>query len=96
MMVDGSTVRAWSAVRLPFEPRGDLLDYRAALRLALRRLPRSAATNQGLIATYAAPTREYVDVETLPSTTWEQAATATSLRTASSVAGLTVLTAVIT
>jgi len=56
-----ATIKAWSEVRLAFEPRAEMVAYRAALREALRRLEPIAGT--GLRATYSAPSDEFVDVE---------------------------------
>lgn len=48
-------------MRLPFEPRGELREYRDALRAALRTL--APAPGQVLVATYLSPNREFVDAE---------------------------------
>jgi hypothetical protein len=62
-LVDSSPSRvdAWSSRRLPFEPSGWLLDYRAHLGIALRHL--QPVRGSGLSATYAAPDEGFVDVE---------------------------------
>ena len=54
-------VSAWSTTRLPFEPRGDLKVFRDELRSAIRQL--RAADDEGLVATYSSPVREFCDVE---------------------------------
>lgn len=58
---DDRSVTAWSLTRLTFEPRGDMLEFRAALRAALKKL--DAVPGEGLVATYCAPNNEFVDVE---------------------------------
>jgi hypothetical protein len=54
------TVEFWSDVRLPFEPRGDMLDARNALRNALRSLDRKAP---GFCAEYVSTDATFCDVE---------------------------------
>ena len=54
-------VRGWSIQRLPFEPNGWLKDYRGELREAIRSLEPDTGTH--LLAAYASPDREFVDVE---------------------------------
>lgn len=61
VMVGPTYVRAWSQVRLPFEPRGELREYRDALRAALRTL--SPAPNAGLVVRYEAPSDDFADLE---------------------------------
>lgn len=58
---DGVTVRAWSIQRLPFEPKGWLLDYREELRRGLRSLVH--ADGARLRAVYSSPDQEFSDVE---------------------------------
>jgi hypothetical protein len=55
------SVVGWSESRLPFDPRGDLAEYRGALRSALRRLHGSPI--DGLSVTYLAPDGGVGDVE---------------------------------
>jgi hypothetical protein len=59
--VGASTVQAWSTTRLPFEPKGWMLDYRSALRTALRSI--APVAGLGLAARYYAPDAAVVDVE---------------------------------
>ncbi|MDZ5621621.1 hypothetical protein [Nocardioides bizhenqiangii] len=54
-------VQAWSSVRLPFEPKGWLRDYRSELQGALR-ATRATATSV-LYAEYAAPDAAFADLE---------------------------------
>jgi len=54
-------VVVWSTARLPFEATGDLLRLRTTLRAALRNM--AAQPGAGLLATYAAPDKAFVDVE---------------------------------
>jgi hypothetical protein len=61
LTTDATTVSGWSQTRLPFEPRDELREYRAALRSALRGLVSQPRT--GLLAAYAAPDAGVVDVE---------------------------------
>jgi hypothetical protein len=61
LTTDATTVSGWSQTRLPFEPRDELREYRAALRSALRGLVSQPGT--GLLAAYAAPDAGVVDVE---------------------------------
>jgi hypothetical protein len=60
---DSGRVEAWSVTRLPYEPRGALLAYRAALRTALRALEPSHEPGVGFVATYGSPDDAFVDVE---------------------------------
>jgi len=57
---DGS-VDAWSTVRLPFEPKGWLLDYRSELQNALRST--KATPTSVLYAEYSAPDAAFADLE---------------------------------
>jgi hypothetical protein len=58
-----ATVEAWSTARLPFEPKGWLLELRADLRTALKRLrPRDGMV---LSALYGSPIRGYCDAENI-------------------------------
>lgn len=58
---DGAAVRAWSIQRLPYEPKGWLLDYREELRRQLRSLvPVDGAR---LRAKYSSPDQEFSDLE---------------------------------
>ncbi|MDQ6840198.1 MAG: hypothetical protein M3137_18165, partial [Actinomycetota bacterium] len=54
-----SVVAAWSTRRLPFEPKGWLLDLRSDLREAIRHLSPSGA----LHASYTSPDRSFSDLE---------------------------------
>lgn len=54
-------VEAWSTIRLPFEPKGWLLDYRNELRTALRAMRTAQASV--LLAEYATPDVEFADLE---------------------------------
>ena len=56
-------VEAWSTVRLPFEPRGWLVDFRAELRQALRAIAPAAGTAGSLAATYSSVDPFPVDAE---------------------------------
>jgi hypothetical protein len=56
-------VEAWSTVRLPFEPRGWLVDLRSELRHAVRLLTGAAGTGHHLAATYTSVDRYRVDAE---------------------------------
>jgi hypothetical protein len=56
-----SDVEAWSSIRLPFEPKGWLLDFRRELANACREL--TAAPRQILHAVYSSTDRRLVDVE---------------------------------
>jgi hypothetical protein len=58
---DESRVEAWSSVRLPFEPKGWLVEYRAELRNALRAM--KAPAGSVLYAEYAAPEPASVELE---------------------------------
>lgn len=54
-------VEAWSTTRLPFEPKGWLLEYRGDLRRALRAME---VTRTGIFyAEYATPDRSFADLE---------------------------------
>ncbi|KRF34800.1 hypothetical protein [Nocardioides sp. Soil805] len=59
--VDHQRVDAWSLVRLPFEPRGWLRDYRGALQRALRAITPSPTGI--LVAEYGTPDDSFVDLE---------------------------------
>jgi hypothetical protein len=54
-------VEAWSQIRLPFEPTGDALRFRTALREALSGL--MATGREGLRAEFASTSQDFVDVE---------------------------------
>jgi hypothetical protein len=54
-------VEAWSTIRLPFEPKGWLLQYRNDLRAALREM--RATDGSVLCAEYASPDSALADVE---------------------------------
>jgi hypothetical protein len=54
-------VEAWSERRLPFEPTGDSLRFRTALRVALTGLV--AAGQSGLRAEFASTSSDFVDAE---------------------------------
>lgn len=60
---DHPSVEAWSAERLPFEPKGWKLRFRDDLREALRRL--SFVPGSNLVALYVSPVKEYCDVENI-------------------------------
>lgn len=54
-------VEAWSRLRLPFEPKGWLHEYRSELRSALRTM---RATRTGILyAEYATPDQSFADLE---------------------------------
>lgn len=57
------SVEAWSAERLPFEPKGWKLQFRDDLREELRRL--SFVPDSDLSALYVSPVKEYCDVENI-------------------------------
>lgn len=57
----GSRVDAWSTTRLPFEPKGAMLEFRAGLRSAVVRL--SADSSHALHALYTSPLGGRFDVE---------------------------------
>lgn len=57
----GSRVDAWSTTRLPFEPKGAMLEFRAGLRSAVARL--SADSSHALHAVYTSPLDGRFDVE---------------------------------
>jgi len=61
--VDGSDthVEAWSLVRLPFEPKGWLREYRRDLRTVLRSMREGQAGV--LYAEYATPDQSFADLE---------------------------------
>jgi hypothetical protein len=59
----GAVVAAWSADRLPYEPRGWLAAFRDELRVALRRL--EAAPHELLYALYASAQEDFFDVENI-------------------------------
>jgi hypothetical protein len=54
-------VEAWSAVRLPFEPKGWLRDFQQELQQCLRNM--KATTSSVLYGEYAAPAPAFVDLE---------------------------------
>ncbi|HEV2068979.1 MAG TPA: hypothetical protein VGR26_04205, partial [Acidimicrobiales bacterium] len=56
-------VEGWSSQRLPFEPKGWMLEYRTALREELRRL--DSGTRPVLVASFTSPDRRPCDVENL-------------------------------
>jgi hypothetical protein len=56
-------VGAWSIARLPFEPSGPLLEFRAELRRAVRELVTGASSPYGLTATYCSASVAFVDAE---------------------------------
>lgn len=58
-----SSVTAWSTARIPFEPKGWLLEFRNQLRSAIARL--SSVDGKILYAAYRSPIGGYVDVENL-------------------------------
>jgi len=58
---DESRVEAWSTVRLPFEPKGWLREYRSELQNALRSMRATAGSL--LYAEYAPPEPAFVDLE---------------------------------
>lgn len=58
-----SSVTAWSTARIPFEPKGWLLEFRNQLRSAIPGLP--SVDGRILYAAYRSPIRGYVDVENL-------------------------------
>ena len=57
----GSRVEAWSSTRLPFEPTGAMLEFRAGLRSAAAVL--SADSSHALHAVYTSPLGGHFDVE---------------------------------
>ena len=57
----GSRVDAWSSTRLPFEPTGAMLEFRAGLRSAVAVL--SADSSHALHAVYTSPLGGQFDVE---------------------------------
>ena len=57
----GSRVDAWSSTRLPFEPTGAMLEFRAGLRSAVAVL--SADSSHALHAVYSSPLGGHFDVE---------------------------------
>jgi ferredoxin len=58
-----SSVTAWSTARIPFEPKGWLLEFRNQLRSAIAGLP--SVDGRILYAAYRSPIGGYVDVENL-------------------------------
>lgn len=58
---NGNSVELWSTVRLPFEPKGWLLEMRNSLKLAIRDI--RSGNNTILNAIYSSNQREFVDVE---------------------------------
>ena len=61
--VNHPLVEAWSAERLPFEPKGWKLQFRSDVREALQRL--SFVPGSTLAALYMSPITEYCDVENI-------------------------------
>lgn len=59
---DGRQVDAWSTRRLPFEPRGSMLELRSALRSTLTRLDASSGR---LRCTYGSQSTELCDAENI-------------------------------
>lgn len=59
----GASVEAWSAERLPYEPRSWLASFRDELRVALRRL--EAAPHELLYALYTSAQKDFFDVENI-------------------------------
>jgi hypothetical protein len=57
------TVEAWSTSRLPFEPKGWLLELRAELRTALKRV--RSRDGRVLSALYGSPISGYCDAENI-------------------------------
>jgi hypothetical protein len=55
-----NSVELWSTVRLPFEPKGWLLEMRNSLKLAIRDI--KVGNNTILNAIYSSKQREFVDV----------------------------------
>ena len=60
---DHPSVEAWSAERLPFEPKGWKLQFRNDVREALRKL--SFVPDSNLVALYLSPVTGYCDVENI-------------------------------
>ncbi|RIE08144.1 hypothetical protein SMC3_01375 [Candidatus Cryosericum hinesii] len=58
-----SSVTAWSVARIPFEPKGWLLEFRNQLRSAVAGLP--SVDGRILYAAYGSPISKYADVENL-------------------------------
>lgn len=58
---DARRIDAWSDVRLPFEPRGELLEFRTRLRVALAAL--HAGPGEVLHAVYTSQSDRFVDTE---------------------------------
>ena len=56
-------VQAWSVARLPFEPKGWLVDLRSELRSALKQLQLRNGAMLG--ALYGSPVRDYCDAENI-------------------------------
>ncbi|PZS22481.1 MAG: hypothetical protein DLM54_02855, partial [Acidimicrobiales bacterium] len=56
-------VESWSVTRLPFEPSGSMLEFRAALRLAVRRLAAEAGPSYRLTGVYSSDQNAFVDTE---------------------------------
>ena len=61
VVVGPTCVHGWSRVRLPFEPRGDLREYRDELRAAVRKL--SPTPNTGLVVRYESPSDDFADLD---------------------------------
>ena len=60
---DKSQVEAWSTIRLPFEPKGWMLDMRNSLKHAVKKLESDEST--GLYAEYTSNERDLCDVENI-------------------------------
>jgi len=60
VVAEAAVVEGWASRWLPFEPKGWLLDYRTALRAALRRLPRPCPS---LYCAYTSAEPSRCDVE---------------------------------
>jgi len=56
-------VEAWSVTRLPFEPKGSMLEFRTSLRLALRTLADQAGPSYRLTGIYTSQQLGLVDTE---------------------------------
>ena len=60
---NGNSVEAWSMIRLPFEPKGWLLEMRNSLRTAIRQIEHS--DGKGLYALYTSDEAGLCDVENI-------------------------------
>lgn len=58
---NGNSVELWSTVRLPFEPKGWLLEMRNSLKSAIKDIP--GANNTILNAIYSSNKQGFIDVE---------------------------------